>query len=89
MPVDVFLKDNVYTIKAEVPGVLKENVYVTFNDDDLSMAIGYNEEKNEEERTEDGMVVRKERTVKSAYRVIYLKNEVKEETIKANVKDGI
>ena len=72
-------------IKADMPGVPKENVEIEIDDDVLE--INANMDRSEE-RT-DGNYIRRERRTSSFQRRFVLPDTVDKDAIKANMKDGV
>ena len=83
--VDVYEKDNTVTVKAELPGVKKEDIDVTLEQGDLVIR---GERKAESEVKEDNYY-RMERSYGTFYRRIPLPFEVKAEQSTAQYKDGV
>lgn len=80
---------NIY-IHAELPGMKKEDVKVSLNDDNVLTIKG---SKNREEKTEDEKegrsYMRIERSFGEFQRSFVLPENIKDESIKANYKDGV
>ncbi|MDW8066104.1 MAG: Hsp20/alpha crystallin family protein [Aquificaceae bacterium] len=83
--VDVYETDKEVVIKAELPGVKKENVEVSIRDNSLHIRGEKKEEKEEKTETYH----RVERVYGKFERVIPLPVDVKVEEAKAEFKDGI
>lgn len=83
--VDVYETDQELVVKAELPGVKKENVEVSIRDNALHIRGEKKEEK--EEKTE--AYHRVERVYGKFERVIPLPTDVKVESAKAEFKDGV
>lgn len=83
--VDAFEKDGNLVIKAELPGVKKEDVTVTIEDGDLIVS---GERKSESEVKEEDYY-RMERTFGSFHRRLAIPFDVKAEEIKASFTDGV
>lgn len=83
--IDVFEKEGELVLKADLPGVPKENVKVTVEDDYLVVAGDRKEEKEIKEEN----YYRMEREYGSFYRRLPLDFEVDPNLIKATFKDGI
>jgi HSP20 family protein len=83
--VDVFEKEGMLVIKAELPGVKKEHIELVLEEGDL-ISKG---ERKEEQEVKKGTFYRFERTYGTFYRRIPLPFEAKVEEIKAEYKDGI
>ncbi|GIN58979.1 heat-shock protein [Lederbergia ruris] len=85
--VDVRETDNEYLIEAELPGIKKEDIDISFNDDGrLSIAVNRNE--SIEEKDEDNTYIHKERRYGSMQRSLYLEN-AKPDEISAKMQDGL
>jgi HSP20 family protein len=83
--VDTYEKDDAIVIKAELPGVSKENISVDVNNHVLSIR---GERKNEKDVNEDNYF-RRERFYGKFQRAFTLPDNVDPEKIDANYKDGI
>lgn len=83
--VDVYQSDGEVVMKAEIPGVQKEdlNVYI----DENTIRLSGRNRKNEEFKDEN--IYRSERYYGSFSRTISLPSEVKAEEAKAEYRDGI
>jgi HSP20 family protein len=84
--VDVHNKRNRYVIDAELPGVDKDHVNVSFENGVLTIDAEMKDETSEEE---EGNIVRRERRFGQFSRSFYLGDEVKESNIKASFKNGL
>jgi len=82
---DVFQKNGNLVIKAEVPGMKKEDIKVEMDNGDLVVS---GERKSESEVREEDYY-RVERAFGSFYRRLTIPFDVKTEQIKANYKDGV
>ena len=82
---DVYEDGNEIVIKAEIPGVNKEDVEITFEDGDLVLK---GERKSEKEVKEEHFY-RMEREYGSFHRRIPLPAGITPEAIKATFKDGV
>ncbi|MCS7170841.1 MAG: Hsp20/alpha crystallin family protein [Aquificaceae bacterium] len=83
--VDVYETDQELVVKAELPGVKKENVEVSIRDNSLHIRGEKKEEKEEKTETYH----RVERVYGKFERVVPLPSEIKVESAKAEFKDGI
>lgn len=83
--VDVYEEGDKLVVKAEVPGIAKEDLEVTFKDNILTISG----EKKKEEKIEKKNYFQMERTYGSFSRSVYLPTEVKSEEASATFKDGI
>jgi len=72
-------------IKADMPGVPKENVDIQIDDDVLEINANMDQS---EERT-DGNYIRRERRTSSFQRRFVLPDTVDKDAIKANMRDGV
>jgi len=84
-PVDVYETDSEVVVKAELPGVKKEDIDVTIRENAVHLKAEKKEEK--EEKTEN--VHRVERFYGRIERIVPLPAEVKPEEAKAEYKDGV
>jgi HSP20 family protein len=76
-------KDN-YKIKADLPGIKKNDVKISFSNGELSISG----ERIQEEESKDSRTHRVERVYGKYYRSFTLPKEIKEDKIKAEFKDG-
>jgi len=83
--VDVFEKEGMLVVKAELPGVKKEHIELVLEGGDLIIKG----ERKEEQEVKKETFYRFERTYGSFYRRIPLPFEAKVEDIKAEYKDGM
>jgi len=77
-------KDNVY-VKAELPGMKKEDIEVSFHNGTLSLSG----ERKSEGKHEDAEVYRSERFFGRFQRTVTLPTPVAADNVKAQYKDGI
>lgn len=83
---DVAETEHGYVIKAEMPGVKKEDINITLENGVLSIA---GESREEKEEKDNGRVIRQERRYGKYVRSLRLGTEVDEKQIKAAYKDGV
>jgi len=83
---DVHENDASYTVKAEVPGVSKEDIDVRIEGNLVTLSA---EVKKDKEEKKDGRVLRSERHYGYASRSFTLACEVDEAKAEARYKDGI
>ncbi len=83
--VDVIRKDDSIVVRADIPGVRKEDITVEVDDDHL--VLKGKRESSEEEKREG--YYRSERSYGSFYRSIPLPKGVDKEQVKAGYKDGV
>ena len=86
MKVDVAENNGAYTVTAELPGVKKEDIQVTIDGDELTLAA---EVKREREVTRDERVLHTERTFGKVSRSFSLPQEVDEAKAEAKFRDGV
>ncbi len=85
MAVDLIEKENEYVVKANLPGIKKENVNVSLHENELIIEAKQDDEK--EEKTES--MYRAERYRGDYRRVIYLTDTTDADKIKGEMKDGV
>lgn len=83
--VDVFEREGDLVIKAEVPGVRKDDIDLEVSDGDLVLRA----ERKEEREVKDENWYRMERSFGSLYRRLPLPEGVQTDQIKANLADGV
>lgn len=81
---DIFEDKDNYMIKADLPGMKKDDVKISFADGQLSISG----ERVQEQESKDTKCHRIERTYGKYYRSFNLPKEIKEDKIKAEFKDG-
>lgn len=82
---DVYRQNGDLVVKAEVPGIQKEDVKVTLEGGDLVIQG----ERKEEHEVKEGDYYRMERSYGSFYRRVTLPSGIQPESIKATFKDGV
>lgn len=84
--VDILEKDGGYKLKANLPGFEKNDIHVTYSDNILTIAA---EAKTEnEEKSEDGSYIRRERSASSFKRQFIVK-DLDRDAIKATFENGV
>ena len=83
--VDVFEKDGNIVVKAELPGLNKEDLEITATEDSISLK---GEFKKEEETREEGYY-RQERRIGRFFRTIPMPEAIKPDQVKASFKEGV
>ena len=83
---DIHETDNEYLVEAELPGIPKENIQVTYEDGVLTIRGQQQIDTVDEDKK--GKLIRSERSLTSVRRQYLLEN-VKEDEIKASYSDGI
>ena len=83
--VDVTETENEVIVEAELPGMKKEDVQVSLDDDTLVIRG----ERKREQKKEEGRYHSTERYYGSFYRSLKLPTNVQSENVEANFKDGV
>jgi HSP20 family protein len=83
---DVKEADGQYLIKAEIPGVKKDDIHVTVEGNRVSISA---EVKQEKEEIEGERVIRSERSYGMASRSFSLAEEVDQSKVQAKYTDGV
>ena len=81
---DIFEDKDNYRIKADLPGIKKNDVKISYSTGELSISG----ERIQEEESKDSKSHRVERTYGKYFRSFTLPKEIKEDKIKAEFKDG-
>ena len=84
--VDISEEDDSYVIKADLPGVKKEDIHVTLEDGVLSLEAERNEEKSEEKK---GKVIRRERRFGKFTRSFAVGPNITVDDIAGSFNDGV
>jgi HSP20 family protein len=84
--VDVSEDEKAYTLRAEIPGVKKEDINVSIDGDTVAISA---EVKNEKEVKNGERVLRTERYFGKVYRAFTLGQAVEEAGTHARYKDGV
>jgi HSP20 family protein len=83
---DVSEDDKTYTVRAEIPGVKKEDIKVAVDGNEVSISA---EVKKETEEKEGKKVIRSERYYGSVYRSFTLDHDMDPDATKAKYSDGV
>ena len=83
---DIHETDNEYIVEAELPGISKDNIQVTYEDGVLTISGQQQTDTVDEDKK--GKLIRSERSLTSVQRQYLLEN-VKEDEIKASYSDGV
>jgi len=86
MKIDVKEDDKGFTVKADIPGVKKEDIQVDIDDDRISLRA---EVKHEKEEKKDEKLVYSERSYGMVSRSFTLPADVDAKGAKAEYKDGV
>ena len=84
--VDVSETEQAYTLRAEIPGVRKEDINITIDGDQVAITA---EVKNEKEAKDGERVLRTERYYGKVHRAFQLAQAVDENSAAAKYQDGI
>ena len=84
--VDVTENDNAYTLRADIPGVKKDDIQITIDGDTVAVTA---EVKNEKEVKDGERVLRTERHYGKFYRAFTLGQSVDETAAAAKYADGV
>jgi HSP20 family protein len=83
---DVSEDDKSYTVRAEIPGVKKEDIHVAIDGNQVSISA---EVKKESEEKEGDKILRSERYFGSVYRSFALASEIDEGLSEAKYDNGV
>jgi HSP20 family protein len=83
---DVTESDNAYTVKADIPGVSKDDIKVTVEGNQVCINV---EVKKEKEEKKEGNVIRSERYFGSQYRSFTLGQDVDDTKADAKYNNGV
>lgn len=83
---DVVERDNEFVVKAEMPGIKKDDIEVSLENGVLTITA---ESRSETEEKEGERVIRQERRYGKYLRSLRLGKEIDEKKVKAAYKDGI
>ena len=86
MKVDVAEKNGAYTVTADLPGVKKEDIQITIDGPQLTLAA---EVKREKETTDEQRVLHTERVFGRVSRSFTLPQELDEGKAEAKFRDGV
>lgn len=86
MKIDVSEEGKSYLIKAEIPGVKKDDIHVSIDGNQVSISA---EIKKEKEEKEGKKIIRSERYYGNVYRSFTLGQDVDSGTAKAKYADGV
>ena len=84
--VDVKEKGNGYELTADLPGMKKEDISLSYENSYLT--ISANQKAEEEKKDEEGRYIRRERRMGSVSRSFYIDN-IDESKVTAEFKDGV
>ena len=87
MRTDVEESEDHYTLKMDLPGYQKEDVSISLNRGNLTISAKRN--TSEDEKDEQGNILRQERFTGNCSRTFSIGKDVKDTDIHASFKDGI
>lgn len=87
--VDVKEESNSYTLEMELPGRSEKDVNIELDHDNLTISSKLEESKEEKKDEKKGKYILKERRTTGFERRFKLPNDVNQEEISANFKNGI
>lgn len=88
--VDIAEDEKQVHITAELPGMAKEDVKITISEDGALTLKGHKQaKKKNEEKTEDNVFIRVERSYGEFSRSFMLPDNISKESIKAEFRDGL
>ncbi|MDD3051114.1 MAG: Hsp20/alpha crystallin family protein [Candidatus Cloacimonetes bacterium] len=85
MAMDIIEREKDYLIKANVPGIRKEDIKISYRERHLTVEASRKEEKNEV----NGKIHYSERFSGNYLRTVYIPDNCEYEKIKASLKDGV
>jgi len=83
---DIAESSDAYTITAELPGIAKEDIHVSFDNGTLCIEA---ETESEEKQEEKGQIIRQERRYGKYVRRFGLGADVDDQRVEASFKDGV
>lgn len=86
MPMDVAERENEYVIRAEMPGVSKDQIDVTLTNGVLTIT---GETRADTQEVDGERVLRQERRYGKCARSVRLGTRIDEKNVKANYRDGV
>ena len=84
-PIDVYERDNNIMVKANLPGLKKEDITITATDDGISMSGEF----ECQEEVKEGGFFRRERQIGKFFRTIPTPSAINPDQVKASFKDGV
>lgn len=82
--VDAFERDNEVVVKADLPGLKKDEIEVTATEDSISLKGEF----KQEEQVKQAGFIRKERRAGKFFRTVPMPIAIKPDQVKASFKDG-
>ena len=87
MKTDIIEKKDKYVLNIDLPGFNKDNINISLNNGYLNVTAKV--ETDDEDNDDDKKIIRRERFYGEASRSFYLGEDIKEEDIEAEFKNGI
>lgn len=87
MKTDIKETDEGYEMSVELPGIKKEDIHADLKDGYLTISAERNE--NKDEKDSKGRYIRRERYTGKEERSFYVGDQLREDDVKAEFKDGI
>ena len=87
MSTDIIEKDNGYLLDMEVPGFNKEDLKLELKDGYLTISAEH--KTTNDEKDNDGHIIRQERYYRSSKRSFYIGEQIEKQDIKAKYDKGI
>ena len=87
MKTDVREHDDHYEVDIDLPGFKKEEIKLELDNGNLTVSAAKN--MTEEEKSEEGKVIRQERYMGAMQRSFYVGEYITEEDVKAKFEDGV
>ena len=84
--VDVIERANEFVVKADLPGIKKQDIHITLQDSVLTISA---ESKKETEEKQGERVIRRERRYGKILRSMQLGQDIDESGVKASFNDGV
>lgn len=83
---DISENEHAFTVRAELPGIKKEDINITVQDGILTIS---GESKSETEKKEGDRIIRQERRYGKFLRNMQLNQQVDESQVEASYRDGV
>ncbi len=84
--IDIHEKDDAYIVKADLPGMKKEDINVSLDNGVLTISAETKEESNEKK---EGVIIRQERRIGQYLRRFDLGQNIDESDVSGEFKDGV
>lgn len=84
-PIDVYEQDSSVVVKANLPGLKRDDIEVTATEDSISISGEF----KREETAKEGGFFRRERQMGKFFRTIPMPSPISPDQVKASFKDGV